>query len=289
MDSKNFFMKKHFRYSFPLALAFIAVLLFYSLSYLSNNKLKFYILDVGQGDAIFIETPSKNQILVDGGPDKSVLKELGKVMPFYDRSIDVVILTHPNLDHLAGLVEVLKKYEVKTYIDAGDDYALSEYVELKNIIKERRINYIKGRRGMKIIADKEVGLLILMPEKLIESKNPNDNSIVAKLTYGDIDFLLMGDAEKNEELSLVLIGDNIESEVLKVGHHGSKTSSNPLFLEKVKPELALISVGKNSYGHPSKDILQNLAFSGASVFRTDVDLTILVETDGKSLTSNIKK
>ncbi|MBI2024132.1 MBL fold metallo-hydrolase [Candidatus Giovannonibacteria bacterium] len=282
-------MKKHFRYSFPLALAFIAVLLFYSLSYLSNNKLKFYILDVGQGDAIFIETPSKNQILVDGGPDKSVLKELGKVMPFYDRSIDVVILTHPNLDHLAGLVEVLKKYEVKTYIDAGDDYALSEYVELKNIIKERRINYIKGRRGMKIIADKEVGLLILMPEKLIESKNPNDNSIVAKLTYGDIDFLLMGDAEKNEELSLVLIGDNIESEVLKVGHHGSKTSSNPLFLEKVKPELALISVGKNSYGHPSKDILQNLAFSGASVFRTDVDLTILVETDGKSLTSNIKK
>lgn len=282
-------MKKNFKYIFLLVLIVGAGFAAKEAFGKNPATLKFYVLDVGQGDAIFFETPSGNQILIDGGPDKSILGELGKVMPFYDHSIDVVILTHPNLDHLAGLIDVFRNYKVGTYVDSGDDYALSEYAELKKIINEKGINYVRGKRGMKILVDKSAELLFLLPEELKKSSNPNDNSIVSRLSYGDIDFLLMGDAEKNQELSLVANGDNIQSEILKVGHHGSKTSSNPLFLEKVKPELALISVGKNSYGHPAKNILSNLMAVGANIFRTDLDSTILIETDGKSLTSNIKK
>src|SRR3989338_2738484 len=277
-------MKNKFPYIFSLALIIIAFLAWSTVFGLEGRKLNFYVLDIGQGDAIFIETPTKNQILIDGGPDNSVLEELGEVMPFHDRSIDVVMMTHPNLDHVAGLVDVLKNYDVKYFVDTDDGYYLAGYEELKKIIREKNITRIKAERGARIILDRGVELTILHPDKLV-SGDPNHNTIVAKLSFGEIDFLLTGDAEKGEELKLAQGEDNLESEVLKVGHHGSKTSSNPLFLEKVKPDYALISVGaKNRYGHPTKQVLEALEEVGARIFRTDLNSRIHFESDGESLT-----
>ncbi|KKR70938.1 MAG: internalization-related competence protein ComEC/Rec2 protein [Candidatus Roizmanbacteria bacterium GW2011_GWB1_40_7] len=278
-------MKRNFKYIFVLILLAVAVISWREAFGRDRDKLKFYMLDVGQGDAIFIETPSGNQILFDGGQDRKILEELGKVMPFYDRSIDLVILTHPHLDHAGGLLEVLKNYEVGELMDGGDNYNLAEYGELKKLMEEKKIKYEVARRGLKISLDKGISLLVLAPDKLIKSDNPHDNNVVSRLSYGRIDFLLMGDGEKGEELKLVQAGDNLESEVLKVGHHGSKTSSNPLFLEEVNPEYALISVGaKNRYGHPAQITLDNLLAAGAKILRTDIDSTIEFKTDGDSLT-----
>ena len=278
-------MKRNFKYIFVLILLAVAVISWREAFGRDRDKLKFYMLDVGQGDAIFIETPSGNQILFDGGQDRKILEELGKVMPFYDRSIDLVILTHPHLDHAGGLLEVLKNYEVGELMDGGDNYNLAEYGELKKLMEEKKIKYEVARRGLKISLDKGISLLVLAPDKLIKSDNPHDNNVVSRLSYGRIDFLLMGDGEKGEELKLVQAGDNLESEVLKVGHHGSKTSSNPLFLEEVNPEYALISVGaKNRYGHPAQITLDNLLAAGAKILRTDIDSIIEFKTDGDSLT-----
>ena len=278
-------MKRNFKYIFVLILLAVAVISWREAFGRDRDKLKFYMLDVGQGDAIFIETPSGNQILFDGGQDRKILEELGKVMPFYDRSIDLVILTHPHLDHAGGLLEVLKNYEVGELMDGGDSYNLAEYGELKKLMEEKKIKYEVARRGLKISLDKGISLLVLAPDKLIKSDNPHDNNVVSRLSYGRIDFLLMGDGEKGEELKLVQADDNLESEVLKVGHHGSKTSSNPLFLEEVNPEYALISVGaKNRYGHPAQITLDNLLAAGAKILRTDIDSTIEFKTDGDSLT-----
>ncbi|OGF73738.1 hypothetical protein A2W57_00925 [Candidatus Giovannonibacteria bacterium RIFCSPHIGHO2_02_43_16] len=278
-------MKRNFKYIFVLILLAVAVISWREAFGRDRDKLKFYMLDVGQGDAIFIETPSGNQILFDGGQDRKILEELGKVMPFYDRSIDLVILTHPHLDHAGGLLEVLKNYEVGELMDGGDSYNLAEYGELKKLMEEKKIKYEVARRGLKISLDKGISLLVLAPDKLIKSDNPHDNNVVSRLSYGRIDFLLMGDGEKGEELKLVQAGDNLESEVLKVGHHGSKTSSNPLFLEEVNPEYALISVGaKNRYGHPAQITLDNLLAAGAKILRTDIDSIIEFKTDGDSLT-----
>lgn len=278
-------MKRNFKYIFVLILLAVAVISWREAFGRDRDKLKFYMLDVGQGDAIFIETPSGNQILFDGGQDRKILEELGKVMPFYDRSIDLVILTHPHLDHAGGLLEVLKNYEVGELMDGGDSYNLAEYGELKKLMEEKKIKYEVARRGLKISLDKGISLLVLAPDKLIKSDNPHDNNVVSRLSYGRIDFLLMGDGEKGEELKLVQADDNLESEVLKVGHHGSKTSSNPLFLEEVNPEYALISVGaKNRYGHPAQITLDNLLAAGAKILRTDIDSIIEFKTDGDSLT-----
>ncbi|HBT81669.1 hypothetical protein A2757_01590 [Candidatus Giovannonibacteria bacterium RIFCSPHIGHO2_01_FULL_48_47] len=282
-------MKKRFKYLFILGLVAITALLWRQVFYLEKRELKFYVLDVGQGDAIFIETPTKNQILIDGGPERSVLEELGEVMPFYDRTIDLVLLTHPNLDHAAGLVNVLKSYEVKYFVDTDDSYYLAEYEELKKIVEEKNISRVIARRGTKIVLDRGAELVILHPDKLAKGE-PNQNSIITQLSFGDIDFLLTGDAEKGEELKLIENGDDLQSEVLKVGHHGSKTSSNPLFLEKVKPRYALISVGRqNRYGHPASEVLNSLALAGAKIFRTDADSRIKIESNGTDLTVSPEK
>src|SRR3989304_4193124 len=183
-------MRRNFKYIFILFLLIIAVLASRETFSLGDGNLKFYVLDIGQGDAIFVQTPSGNQILIDGGQDRRILEELGKVMPFYDRSIDLVILTHPHLDHAGGLLEVLKNYEVGELMDGGDNYNLAEYGELKKLMEEKKIKYEVARRGLKISLDKGISLLVLAPDKLIKSDNPHDNNVVSRLSYGRIDFLL---------------------------------------------------------------------------------------------------
>ncbi len=278
-------MKKRFKYFFILVLIFITVFTWREVLRIVPGQLKFYLLDVGQGDAIFIETSSGNQILIDGGPGKAILKELGEIMPFYDRSLDLVILTHPHLDHVGGLVEILKTYEVERFMDSGDVHTLAEYRELKRLINDKDIFYIRAQRGLKIVLDRRTELDILAPEKIVGGSNLHRNMVISGLSFGHNSFLLMGDAERPEEFALLEKDYDIRPEVLKVGHHGSRTSSSQLFLEKVFPDYALISVGrKNKYSHPHLEVLERLKALGVQILRTDLDSRIKIESDGQSLT-----
>ena len=252
-------------------------------------------LNIGQGDAIFIEAPSGSQILIDGGPNKSVLRELSKVMPFYDRSIDVVLATHADQDHIGGIPDVLQKYKVDIFMETGVSGESSSYKELEKIVEEKSqgvpLGNFKGeplkkilvRRGMVVDLGDGVVLQILFPDRDPSGMETNTSSIVARLVYGENEFLFTGDSPKSIENYLISLG-GLESDVLKAGHHGSKTSTSPDFVTAVSPEYVVISAGKdNRYGHPSQEVLDILNNFGAEILRTDKDGRIVFESDGESL------
>ena len=248
-----------------------------------NDLLKIEFFDVGQGDAEFIETPSKQQILIDGGPDMSVLEKLGKAMPFYDRYIDLVILTHPETDHLNGLIEVLKRYDVGAVITAGIIRDTQEYKEWINVLEEKRIPiYIAKADGI-IDFGNNINLNILYPFESLSGKklsDTNNSSIVSQLVCGDFEALFTGDIEKSAENKLISAGINLNSDILKIAHHGSKTSTSDVFLEAVNALVAIIEVGKdNNYGHPHQEVLERL--KNLNILQTGKDGDIKIFSDGK--------
>lgn len=239
-----------------------------------------YVFDVGQGDAIFIEAENGNQVLIDGGPGDAVLAQLGRVVPFYDRSIDVVVLSHPHADHLSGLIEVLKRYRVGMVLEARAAYESGEYAEWERLLKEQNVRVVLAHAGERVKLSHDMTLDILSPladmsgEKL---SNIHMAMVTARLAVGSSTMLFMGDAERILEEQIVLAGAPIDADILKVGHHGSKTSSSDKFLAAVSPEIAVISVGtKNRYGHPHADVLERLDRRGLDVYRTDRDGTVEV-------------
>jgi len=247
-----------------------------------SKFLEIDFFDVGQGDSIFIETPKHKQILVDGGPDLTILEKLGREMPFWDRYIDLVVLTHPEYDHIGGLIEVIKRYEIGCILTAGVVRDTAEYKEWVKIIEKENIPiYIAQADGM-INFDNEIKLIILHPFENLSGqriKQTNNTSIVAQLIYKDFELLLTGDIEKKIEKELVKSGKNLQSDILKIAHHGSKTSSTKDFISAVNPIVAIIQAGKdNSYGHPHQNVLDVL--SGINIFRTDKDGDIEILTDG---------
>jgi len=269
-----------------LLFAIIAVFVvwFFIWAAFAGNELKFYVFDVGQGDAIFIETSHKNQILIDGGPNLKVLSELGEVMPFYDRTIDLAVLSHPQEDHIFGLVEVLKRYKVANVLMTGVDYPNASYREFKKILEQQNTNIVIAQRGQKVFLDENTFLDVIYPFNNFLGKgfigDVNDNSISVILTSGDKKFLLAGDAGMKEELDLVYSEEDIDIDVLKLNHHGSKYSNSQLFLEAVSPEIAVVSSGaKNRFGHPHQETLERLG--GIPLFRTDQDGRIKISSDGK--------
>lgn len=245
-----------------------------------------HFFDIGQGDAIFIESPSGNQILIDGGPDNAILAKLGGVMPFWDHSLDAVILSHPHADHLDGLVEVLKRYDIGMVVESGVSHSIPEYAEWHNLLREKNVPVVIAEAGQKIDAGRGVMLDILSPFENFEGaspKNVHDATVVTRLVYASTSILLMGDAEEKLEYRLLYSGTFVNSDVLKVGHHGSKTSTSEGFLQAVSPKIAIIQVGrKNRYGHPKQEVLTRLASFGSRIFRTDLDGDILLQSDGKS-------
>jgi len=251
--------------------------------------LKVYLLDVGQGDAIFIEAPNGNQVLIDGGPDNKVIQELAKVMPFYDREIDMVVATHPHADHIAGLISVLERYDVKNIMQAEEDYNSPVVSAWQDSVKNEKANEIEAIAGKIIELGNGVALKIIYPKKSLEGqtvKNPNNSSVVLMLDYKETEILLVGDIESKVEKEL--LNDDIDADILKVGHHGSKTSTTAGFLEKVSPQIAFIQVGsKNKFGHPSPEVIQRLENFGIKYYRTDIDGHVEVLTDGE--TFQIKK
>lgn len=245
--------------------------------------------DVGQGDAIFIQTPKRHQILIDGGPNSKILEKLSKEMPFWDRTIDLVILTHPEKDHLFGLLEVLKKYKVENILWTGVVRKIPEYDQWQGLIKKEEAKIKIAKFSQKISCQNcEWKMEILYPFEILEGiefENSNDTSIVSKLIFGENCFLFTGDITKSVEnlFSLASELENIKCQFLKVAHHGSKTSTSENFLKIVSPQIAIISVGKNEYGHPHKEVLETLEKYGIKILRTDRDGDIKIISDGEKL------
>lgn len=265
-----------------------------------NEKvLRVSFLDVGQGDAIFIQSPDGEQLLIDGGPNKKVLSELGKVMPFWDRSIDIVIATHPDADHIGGLPDVLERYDVEYIFDSAVVSDSSIYDVWQRAIQNEHARYTHLYRGTRVFLDENIWLDVLYPSReKFENKNPsasldeardksfrinpNEASIIVRLTYGNTCIILTGDIERNGELEL--LNDDIDCDVLKIAHHGSKTSTSDAFLQAVSPAIAIISAGKdNRYGHPHNVILNKLQSAGISLFRTDEVGRVILFSDGEKI------
>jgi len=247
--------------------------------------LKVSFLDIGQGDAIFIEAPNGNQVLIDGGSNRAVLKELGKVMPFYDRTIDAVIATHPDKDHIGGLVEVLKNYRADFVMEPGVSSDTGVYQELEKTIADKNLPRILARRGMLLNLGEGARLNILFPNRNTEGWETNTASIVAKLVYGNNSFLLTGDSPIVIEKYLSMIdGRNLKSDVLKTGHHGSRTSTSESFAGLVSPQYTVISAGKNNqYGHPHKEVLDILDKIKSVILKTYENGTVTFSSDGEEI------
>lgn len=228
------------------------------------GKLKVVFFNVGQGDSAFIETPNDFQILIDGGPTSAVLEKLGEEMPFYDRTIDLIILTHPDNDHLTGLLEVLKRYEIKNILWTGVVNGAEEEKEWEKLLKEEEANIMIAQSGEKIILQGNplIYFLVLYPFDNLEGQeieDTNNTSVVGRLIFEDKSFLFMGDVSSKIETELIeKYGNNLNSDILKVAHHGSKYSTNSDFIKTVSPETAVISVGENNWGHPTPEVLQRL-------------------------------
>jgi len=253
-----------------------------------NDDLKVVFLDVGQGDSIYIEAPNGKQMLLDAGSNSAILSKLSKVMPFGDKSIDVVIITNPDTDHMGGVVDILQNYKVDMILESGTHSDTVTYRTLSQLIAQNKIQKKFARKGMRLVLDNKQNIYfdILFPDRDVSTWERNDGSVVGKLVYGTSSFMLMGDATKYTEL-LIAYNENpqtLNSQVLKLGHHGSHTSSSLLWLEKVKPEIAIVSAGLNNrYGHPHKDVIQRLSDLGIAVFGTYEKGAIMFKTNGVKL------
>jgi competence protein ComEC len=220
-------------------------------------------LDVGQGDAVFIQGPNGNQLLYDAGPPSgAVLRELGRMMPIWDRSIDVLVMSHPDLDHSGGIPDVLRRYNVDLLLEPGKFSGNGAYDAVRDAVKNQDVHLMEARGGMRV----ELGsgayadILYPYPDEDVSHLDPNDASVVLRFVYGNTSVLLSGDLPTALESRLALrYGNALRSDILKLGHHGSRTSSGPLWLSAVRPRIAIISAGaENRYGHPHQEVLKRL-------------------------------
>ncbi len=245
-----------------------------------EGELKVWFFDVGQGDATFIETPDGKQLLIDGGPDDRVLQKLSSVMLPWDRYIDAILITHPDADHITGLISVLENYKVGTIYETGVRGFTPTIDQLVEAMTNEGANIITLRKG-DTIPFGEVSANVLWPtQEVVEtSKQRNNTSIVLQMTFGDSSFLFTGDAEQDAELSMLKSVQDID--ILKIGHHGSKTSSTVAFLKRSAPEYAIISAGEeNRFGHPHAIVVSRLKDMYSDYFITGIDGDVLVTSKG---------
>ncbi len=277
-------MPKIYKIFFALFLLFLLTPLAQGLADFRDNSLKVYFLDVGQGDAILIRTPAGQNILIDGGPDNSILEQLNDFLPFWERTIDLMVLTHPHADHVTGLVAVLKHYQVKKAIYTGVVHTAPAYLAWLKELARQKIPLVLIDRRQTISLAQGGRLKILYPEHSLAGQtaaNLNNTSIVIKLEYKQVSFLFTGDIEAEAENELLASGQDLRAQVLKAPHHGSHTSSQLSFLKAVAPQFAVIEVGANNeFGQPSARVLRRCQKLGIKVFRTDQDGSVAFFTDG---------
>ena len=273
------------KYGLLYIFLFLLVINFY-LFYLdfngSKKLLTFAMLDIGQGDALFIESPTGTQILFDAGPPKRVMGQLAKVMSPFDRSIDAIVLTNPDADHIGGFADILNSYKVDLMFESGTTNDSKTYQNLKREISNKKIPQILAKRGMRLDIGGGAVIDILFPDRDVSEWGRNDGSIVARLSYGNTSVMLTGDATIKTEG--IILGENspeeLKSTILKVGHHGSRTSTSADFVKALAPTYAVISEGKdNKYGHPHPETLGTLESFEAYILRTDEAGTIVFKCD----------
>jgi competence protein ComEC len=267
---------------------------------LPDGKLHVYFCDVGQGDAAYIRMPDGRDLLIDGGPDNKIIGCLGRHMPFWDRQLDIVVASHLQKDHIGGLIEVLRRYRVKHVVGSGltnpeaeiDDTlynAVASSGAQKHVVRQDD-QFAAGSVRLRVVwpSDEQVAQMTLTSSPGSGTSvpgagtaDPNDGSVVLLLSYGTFDVLFPGDADNrtNHRFITEHIGQD-PTEVLKVPHHGSKNGMNEAFLDWLKPEEAVISVGKNTYGHPSDEAMDLLKKHDVIVHRTDTAGDIEIATDG---------
>jgi competence protein ComEC len=266
----------------------LAILASVAAATMPDDNLHISFLNVGEGDAILIQKGNQ-QVLVDGGPgSQDVTLGLGDKMPFWDRTIELIILTHPHADHLSGLVEVLQRYKVEQVLYSDLDYELPLYKEWLRLVEEKGIKCATSQARQQIDLGEGIVIRVLNPQTpKITSTEPDldNNSVVLRLSLGRVSFLLTADIQQAAEFELVAERADLASTVLKVAHDGSKTSTTPEFLAVANPEVAVISVGDNTFGHPSIEVLKRLEekIGSENVFRTDEQGTIEFITNGERL------
>lgn len=266
----------------------LAVLLAYCLSSLPDGKLHIFVLDIGQGDSILVNLPSGEHILIDGGPDEKLLSLLPQHIPFYDHTIDVMVLSHPHADHMNGLIEVLKRYKVKQVVLTGVTYGNPAYKAfLEEVAKQNsKPIFVTTDHDFKIGT---VILDMLYPSRPLQGQefaNLNNSSIVFRLIFGKNKFYFSGDLELEGEQKLVKSGYDLSADVLKAGHHGSRTSNSQSLLDLVQPDYAFISCGvDNTFKHPHPETIENLLERDVTIYRTDLDGTIEMVSNGKNISA----
>lgn len=278
------FIKKHKSLAVLCVLAVVCIAIWVAV-YAGQSKhsgaLTFAVLNIGQGDGLFIEGPTGIQVLVDAGPNTGgVLRELPKVMAFGDRTLDAVVETHPDADHMGGFVDVLERYKVSAFITPGIIKHNTVTDALDREVDAQHIPIYIARRGVVLDLGGGAELDILYPDQDVTNfgDKTNDGAIVAHLVYGKISVMLTADAPFSTEAHLIQISTSTDliSDLLKVGHHGSKFSTSDAFIAAVHPQVALISVGAhNTYGHPTQETLGRLSAAGVPVMRTDQRGTII--------------
>jgi competence protein ComEC len=273
-----------------LPLLIVAILVWSLALTQPDGRLHVSFLDVGQGDAVLIQTPNGLDILIDGGPDPQKINlELSEKLPFWDRTIDLVVSTQPQADHVTGLVEVLQRYRVKRVLEPGVSYNSSIYQEWLRLVEIKRIEHDIARAGQEIDLGDGIKMEVLNPPESLWAGTDDDidnNGVVLRLSWDNVSFLFTADIRKDLEFELIGQRANLKSTVLKIAHHGSDTSTSQHFLAVVDPEVAAICVGEdNPFGHPSPEVLEILIdrLGDDNVYRTDQDGTIEFVTGGETL------
>lgn len=244
----------------------------------SPDNPEIYFLNVGQGDSELVVLPAGVQVLIDAGKGNRATRELASILPLFDRYLDLVILSHPEIDHFLGLIEVLKNYRVGTFISNGRQGTADSWSTLMEIINKEKIPQVSLAAGDKICYRGNCFNILSPTKEFLNDKETNDSGLVMKLSGADFQVLFSGDIGEKVEDFLIKNYD-LKTDILKVSHHGSKFSTSQEFLAASQPQLAFIGVGKNSYGHPTPEVLSRLANIGAAIYRTDIDGTIKLIID----------
>lgn len=252
---------------------------------LNNKELDVYFIDVGQGDAIFIEAPNGKTMLIDGGKKSAGQRVVDFISAKGYTKIDFVVATHPDADHIGGLQQVLETFEVKHFIDSGKVHTTETYYRLLQTIDEQQIDFIVPKRGDKI--DLDSAMYTMVVSAVEEASNNNEASVVIYMQYGEHSFLFTGDADTGIESQMTHHFD-LPTTVLKAGHHGSDTSSSLSFLQATQPEAVVLSYGEgNTYGHPHESVLRSIEAIESKVYSTAVDGDIQFTSNGEQLTVNV--
>ncbi len=292
MKSAISHIRQYLRWYVLLLLVILSVCIWYAVLHEDRgNKLTVTFLNVGQGDSTFIESPTGTQVLIDGGPNNNLMKEISSVLPWYDRKVDMLVIANTDRDHFEGFIPFLKKFSAGVVVEPGTTNSNEVYKILEQEIADKKIPKVIARRGQIIDIGGGAYIQILFPDRDVSGLDTNSGSIIMRLVYGDTSIIFQGDSPSNMEQYLVgLDGSNLKSTILKVGHHGSKTSSSEEYVKEVSPKWAVISVGSgNTYGHPTQETLDALRKYKATTLATCAMGRITFNSDGKEFKlQNIK-